>query len=115
MTSDQQDQIRALVEDYMPPPAAARQRFREVVQAAATEGLDADAAARRAGEVLKDDPELWEYFARLSEATSVVEAAITGGSATVFRPAWQPSDGVTWDELIAVVADRLDASTDTTA
>ena len=108
MANDQRAQICGAIEEHMPPPPSGRQRFREAVRAAHGDGLEGDAAIRRAGDVVKEDAELWGYFIRLSTATDIVENAITGGSAgDVPRPAWQPSETMTWDQLIAAVAAKV--------
>ena len=113
MTNDQRAQIRGAIEEHMPPPPSGRQRFREAVRAAHADGLEGDAAIRRAGDVVKDDAELWGYFIRLSTATNIVENAITGGAAgDVLRPAWQPSETMDWEQLIAAVAGKVGGGQD---
>ncbi len=108
MTNDQRAQIRGAIEEHMPPPPSGRQRFREAIRAAQADGLEGAAAIRRAGDVVKDDAELWGYFTRLSTATDIVEDAITGGAAgDAHRPAWQPSETMDWEQLIAAVADKV--------
>ena len=108
MKNDQRAQIRGAIEEHMPPPPSGRQRFREAIRTAHADGLEGDAAIRRAGDVVKDDAELWGYFTRLSTATDIVENAITGGAAgDVQRPVWQPSETMDWEQLIAAVADQV--------